>query len=208
MMSTESYPTSSPLYGDEEENESYFYYHEGRRMPAQGVYCLPADQEEFDRLESVHQMTTAVLGGLCWGPVEKKLIPRPSGRRRCVLDVGTGTGSWVREMAEKHPNADFVGVDIVPIPPPASAMSGYKPPSLLRTVQYSDQETAMYSDSPSPTRNILQPVYDYSSRASSPCSDTPAQTEVAHTERSNVRFEIHDLARGLDFPDGTFDVVH
>ncbi|KAG8678146.1 hypothetical protein FRC08_018037, partial [Ceratobasidium sp. 394] len=37
---------------------------------------------------------------------------------------------------------------------------------------------------------------------------TPQRTEVAYTERNNVRFEIHDLAQGLDYPDGVFDIVH
>ena len=56
-----------------------------------------------------------------------------------MLDVGTGTGkaiffalgaefacmltvvgAWVREMALEYPNADFIGVDVVQVPPPAS----------------------------------------------------------------------------------------
>ncbi|KAG8694653.1 hypothetical protein FRC09_009710 [Ceratobasidium sp. 395] len=233
-MSYDSFSTPSPLYADEG-NENYFYYHEGRRMPAQGVYFLPADQEEFDRLESVHQMTTAVLGDLFWGPADKKLAPRPSGRRRCVLDVGAGTGSWIREMAEKYQHADFIGADIVPIPPPASAISEYAASSLLTTPHYGDYESSIYSgvrhavssenlaamllgapDTPggpstsSGTISLLSPANDYDTPAPSPYSSygTPQRTEVAYTERSNVRFEIHDLAQGLDYPDGIFDIVH
>ncbi|KAG9127715.1 hypothetical protein FRC07_010480 [Ceratobasidium sp. 392] len=232
-MSYDSFSTPSPLYADEG-NENYFYYHEGRRMPAQGVYFLPADQEEFDRLESIHQMTTAVLGDLFWGPVNKKLAPRASGRRRCVLDVGAGTGSWVREMAEKYPQADFVGADIVPIPPPTSAISNYTSGSLLTTPHCGEYESSIYAgvrhavssenltamllsahdtadgSGTSTESTLLSPVDDYSTPASSPHSgyDTPHRTEVAFTERSNVRFEIHDLTRGLDYPDGVFDIVH
>ncbi|KAG8748561.1 hypothetical protein FRC10_003695 [Ceratobasidium sp. 414] len=235
-MSYDSFSTPSPSYADE--GSENYYYHEGRRMPAQGVYFLPADQEEFDRLESVHQMTTAVLGDLFWGPVDKKLTPRPSGRRRCVLDVGAGTGSWVREMAEKYPHADFIGADIVPIPPPASAMAGYANTSLLTTPQYGEHESFIYSgvwhamssenlaamflgapstlggpDTPDAVTTLLNPVYDYGTPAPSPYSSygppqTPQRTEVAYTERNNVRFEIHDLSQGLDYPDGVFDIVH
>jgi hypothetical protein len=108
-------------------------------------------------------MTTAVLGDLFWGPVESKLTPRPSGRRRCVLDVGTGTGrlcpigldggvdadysaaegSWVREMAERYEHADFVGVDIVPIPPPASAIAEMEVSSLLKTTYVRDNYSCL-----------------------------------------------------------------
>ncbi|KAH7345301.1 hypothetical protein B0J17DRAFT_712900 [Rhizoctonia solani] len=229
------FSTPSPLYSDEIDDPGrHFYYHEGRRMPAQGNYFLPADQEEFDRLESVHQMTTAVLGNLFWGPVEKKLTPRPSGRRRCVLDVGTGTGSWVREMAEKHERADFVGVDIVPIPPPASAIAEMGVGSLLRTTyeepaggshptfsgggfaMSSENLAAMFFGAPTPVGLPATPgPYDYGTPtygtpAQTPYSNygTPRQTEVQHVERDNVRFEIQDVSEGLDFPDGVFDIVH
>lgn len=47
-------------------------------------------------------------------------------------------GSWVREMAEKYEHADFVGVDIVPVPSPAVAMTGHAASSLLTTPQVSN----------------------------------------------------------------------
>ncbi|KAF8680490.1 Structural maintenance of chromosomes protein [Rhizoctonia solani] len=194
-------------------------------MPAQGNYFLPADQEEFDRLESVHQMTTAVLGDLFWGPVDKKLIPRPSGRRRCVLDVGTGTGSWVREMAEKYEKADFIGIDIVPIPPPASTIAEMGVGSLLRTTyeepadggysMYSGGRFAMSSENlaamllgtPIPTPVGLPATpgpYDYGTPAygasgyGTPGYGTPAQTPYSNygtPRQTEVHFVERDNVR-------------
>jgi hypothetical protein len=40
-------------------------------------------------------------------------------------------------MAEKYEKADFIGVDIVPIPPPASAIAEMGVGSLLRTTYVS-----------------------------------------------------------------------
>lgn len=34
-----------------------------------------------------------------------------------ILDIGTGTGEWVLEMAEDHPSADILGTDLSPIQP-------------------------------------------------------------------------------------------
>lgn len=34
-----------------------------------------------------------------------------------ILDIGTGTGIWAIEMAEKYTSAHMVGIDITPIQP-------------------------------------------------------------------------------------------
>lgn len=71
----------------------------------------------------------------------------------------------------------------------------------------------MHLGMPGMSAGDLTPTYDYDEMSTqSPYSSynysTPCRTDVMYTERSNVRFEIQDLCRGLEFPDSTFDVVH
>lgn len=54
-------------------------------------------------------------------------------------------GSWVREMAEKYEHADFVGVDIVPVPPPVSVTAGDAASSLLTTPQVSSNNVLWFN---------------------------------------------------------------
>ena len=34
-----------------------------------------------------------------------------------ILDIGTGTGIWVMEMADEYPDAQIIGTDLSPIQP-------------------------------------------------------------------------------------------
>jgi len=131
--------SGSPASSD---SDDAFYYHEGRRLPSQGFSPLPADEEENERLRAVHSITQAVLGANYFGPVDRVLTkPTRDGRRRRVLDIGTGTGSWVRDMAQTFPSADFFGVDIVAVPPATGGLGGSAGGSiLLRTSYDSDDE--------------------------------------------------------------------
>ncbi|KAG8986840.1 hypothetical protein FRB94_006846 [Tulasnella sp. JGI-2019a] len=129
------------------DDDARFYY-EGRRLPSQGFSPFPADEEENERLRIVHKVTHAVLGSHYFGPVDRLLHkPTSGGRRRRVLDVGTGTGDWVREMAGIFPSTDFVGVDIIRVPAPTELQGGSRsllttpaPSILLRSAYDSDDE--------------------------------------------------------------------
>ena len=55
-------------------------------------------------------------------------------------------GSWVREMAEKYEHADFVGVDIMPVPPPGLTMASHAASSLLTTPQVSINNVLWLND--------------------------------------------------------------
>ncbi|KAI9595864.1 hypothetical protein BDF19DRAFT_422311 [Syncephalis fuscata] len=59
--------------------------------------------QEIDRQHIDHYMLRLGLSGNRFSPVTT-----PS----CVLDIGTGSGIWMLEMAVEYPECEFVGVDI------------------------------------------------------------------------------------------------
>jgi len=76
------------------------------RVRAVGVpYMLPRDMEEVNRLDFQHYVLRYAFQGLYAAPLRNP---------RDILDVGTGTGRWAREMAQLFPRARVVGLDIAP----------------------------------------------------------------------------------------------
>ncbi|KAG8908667.1 hypothetical protein FRC01_007314, partial [Tulasnella sp. 417] len=86
------------------------------------------DGEEHGRLDVQHEMLKAALGGLYArqaGPaVRRALTIRKGGDPNAILDIGTGSGCWVIDMAKQYPHAEAAGMDLVPpnfvSPPPAN----------------------------------------------------------------------------------------
>ncbi|PYI00938.1 S-adenosyl-L-methionine-dependent methyltransferase [Aspergillus sclerotiicarbonarius CBS 121057] len=76
-----------------------------------GVYMLPCDEQEQDRLDIFHKLFTEarVSGSLIYAP-------HPTNGR--ILDLGCGTGIWSIDVAQKYPDAFVAGVDLAPIQPP------------------------------------------------------------------------------------------
>lgn len=70
---------------------------------------------EHNRLNVQHEMLKIKLGGLFLQPraVQRALVPR-NGSIPAVLDVGSGSGSWVLDMGEMFPHAEVVGLDLAP----------------------------------------------------------------------------------------------
>ncbi|KAJ6255796.1 hypothetical protein Dda_9477 [Drechslerella dactyloides] len=67
-------------------------------------------QSEMDRLDLSHHLITVLQrGNLHAAPIGDK--PQK------ILDIGTGTGIWAIEMADKYPSAHIIGNDISPIQP-------------------------------------------------------------------------------------------
>lgn len=66
-------------------------------------------QLELERLDLTHHVITLLLGG--------ELFLAPLDQPRRVLDIGTGTGLWAIEMADRFPRALVVGTDLSPIQP-------------------------------------------------------------------------------------------
>ena len=93
--------------------EKYPSYSENGRMYhgyRKGMYMMPCDEEEQDRLDIFHKLFTVarVSDGLIYAP-------HPSNAR--ILDLGCGTGIWSIEVANKYPESFVVGVDLAPIQP-------------------------------------------------------------------------------------------
>jgi len=73
------------------------------------VYNLPNDDHEIDRLDKLHFVMKSILRSNIIVPVP----PNPT----MMLDVGTGPGHWVIEVADKYGSANVIGIDLSPIQP-------------------------------------------------------------------------------------------
>ena len=69
----------------------------------------PNDEQSCEAENLSHTMYTLTLGG------ELHLAPIKAPRE--ILDVGTGTGIWAIQMADKFPEAQVTGTDLSPIQP-------------------------------------------------------------------------------------------
>ncbi|OAL21996.1 hypothetical protein AYO22_07593 [Fonsecaea multimorphosa] len=93
----------SSIYQYKVENgRTYHAYKEGQ-------YFMPNDSAEHERLELQHRAMFLAAGG--------QLFYSPVKRLQNVLDLGTGIGTWAIDVADAHPEAIVVGVDLSPIQP-------------------------------------------------------------------------------------------
>ncbi|CCE35196.1 uncharacterized protein CPUR_02127 [Claviceps purpurea 20.1] len=74
-------------------------------------YFVPNDDQQLQSEELSHHVLTILFDDqLFLAPFETKTIHR-------VLDVGTGSGIWAIEFADRFPNASVIGTDISPCQP-------------------------------------------------------------------------------------------
>lgn len=110
----------SSIYDYVEENgRTYHRYKEGK-------YMLPNDEAEMDRLDLQHQLWLLTL--------DDNLFLAPLKNPHNILDIGTGTGIWAIEVANKYPSAHVVGSDLSPIQPE------YVPPNCQFEVDDAEDE--------------------------------------------------------------------
>ncbi|KAF2969775.1 hypothetical protein GQX73_g3800 [Xylaria multiplex] len=82
-------------------------FHNGRRYHKfrHGRYPIPNDEREQNREDMLHaMMLEATNGQLFFAPMSKHPLK--------ILDLGTGTGIWAIEIADKYPSAEVLGVGI------------------------------------------------------------------------------------------------
>ena len=77
---------------------------------------MPRDLEETNRLDFQHYLLRHAL--------QRNFVAPIGETPRDILDVGTGTGRWAREMALQFPHASVVGVDVNPPPIDQAAAAG------------------------------------------------------------------------------------
>jgi ubiquinone/menaquinone biosynthesis C-methylase UbiE len=70
----------------------------GRKRTRGIPYMMPTDLEEMNRLDFQHNMLRYALHGNYAAPISHP---------KSILDVGTGTGRWAREMAQTFPQANL-----------------------------------------------------------------------------------------------------
>ncbi len=95
---------------------------EGRQLLTGASYVLPKDEEEINRLDFQH----FILRGL----LQSNYVAPISSNPRDILDVGSGTGRWAKEMALEFPTANVISCDLVEEQPDQQLM-----PSNHRFVQ-------------------------------------------------------------------------
>ncbi|KAF1842507.1 S-adenosyl-L-methionine-dependent methyltransferase [Cucurbitaria berberidis CBS 394.84] len=86
-------------------------YENGRRYHKfrEGEYWGPNDEVQNDQLDIAHHMFLILL--------HQKLHLAPIKEPKSIIDLGCGTGIWCMDMADEHPGAEIIGVDLSPIQP-------------------------------------------------------------------------------------------
>ncbi|KAF5366715.1 hypothetical protein D9758_006471 [Tetrapyrgos nigripes] len=113
---------------DDADLQSYFAVHNGRRYhTTSSPYPLPLDRPEVQRFNTEHNILRVVMNGnLCVNPLRVVQALADDGRTtKTVVDLATGNGKWMRDMAELFPHVEFYGVDIVPLAPTYYAQNVY-----------------------------------------------------------------------------------
>ncbi len=84
-----------------------FFRFGGRQHLAETPYPLPKDLTEINRLDFQHYLLRTGFGGNFAAPI---------GQPKSILDIGCGSGRWAMELAAMFPEANVIGLDLVPPP--------------------------------------------------------------------------------------------
>ncbi|KAI0262790.1 hypothetical protein BC834DRAFT_890257 [Gloeopeniophorella convolvens] len=91
-------------------------YFSERGVPARlfhshGMYCFPVDSDEMKRQQALHVLLRQVIGSN-YGDAPVQGVLNHGSK---VVDLCTGVGHWVLDMAAEFPFVEFRGIDLVPI---------------------------------------------------------------------------------------------
>ncbi|KAI0363123.1 S-adenosyl-L-methionine-dependent methyltransferase [Pilatotrama ljubarskyi] len=166
-----------------------FFRERGDRLfaaHAASTYPLPVDGTEQERQDELHSLLRALTETSCANYIQEALR---QGAELRVVDLGTGTGSWVLDMARLFPSVSFYGVDIAPI------ATRFPPPNVTFEV-HDLQVTSRY------TRGSFDIVH-----ARLVCIAMPAYHQVveeaARILRSGGLFSACEWSRSIAMADGT-----
>lgn len=109
------------------------------RMPLTPTYAAPMEAELVPRADFLHVMLRAALDTNYLAP-----LSAPS----FILDVGCGSGRWVREMAGEFPGARVVGLDLTAptaINPAISGAHAVSPASNYAFIQHNVLEPLTFA---------------------------------------------------------------
>lgn len=128
-----------------------FEYENGRRYHSyqSGHYAFPNDEDELARMDLEHHIFLLLLDG------ELHLAPVKCPQR--ILDLGTGTGIWAVDVADKYPEASVIGTDLSPVQP------SFVPPNLEFQIDNFEDDWTFRRDSFDliHSRLLLASVSDY-----------------------------------------------
>ncbi|KAF7563705.1 hypothetical protein G7046_g392 [Stylonectria norvegica] len=96
------------------------------RETGNASYWGPNDDRHSDSLDVLHHLFTLLLDG--------ELFVAPVTSPKKILDVGTGTGIWAIDVADKFPDCEVIGTDISPIQP------SWIPPNVQFEIEDCSQE--------------------------------------------------------------------
>lgn len=84
----------------------------GRVYPSYGrhEYGMPVDEEELERGDLQHTKFSFLLD-------DRNFLAPISTSPTRILDIGTGSGTWVIDVADTYPMAEVIGTDIAPVQP-------------------------------------------------------------------------------------------
>ncbi|KAI9448738.1 S-adenosyl-L-methionine-dependent methyltransferase [Russula earlei] len=108
--------SSESLDPVEDDEFPFFFAQRGsppRLFHSHGTYRLPVDSDEMKRQEAQHILLRKILGSNY--PASIHEILNDIHHERKVVDLCTGAGHWVLEMAKEFPDVEFRGLDLVPI---------------------------------------------------------------------------------------------